>query len=842
MSWKTLYVGPANFNADSWKTRAEYILPDLFAATGEDAQIHLLTARVPDFAREALEKLLERFGVQHYEMQSRYQKANRTERWIEEVTTFAQRIRPDVITNVFGSQWLGEVIAAAAAASGSRSVIRVPGDEIGSRLAMGVYQPGTEELRSALGAERAGFLAADRVIAMSPWEADRIRAAIGTPTDKVAVCIRGIDLERFRPPAMADEPKAPRRFLFVGRKSAEKGYDLVEAAARRVHEVRPDVEFVFVGSFEPQRIDNRTYLGWVETQELPQLYQGVDAFVLTSRSEGFPQVVAEAMASGRPCILSRHLFGPVFQDGEDALLCELDEQDIARKILRLVEDPKLAARLARRSREIAESELDQQFWTRRYKAIMHLQPVQEATVFDRSGTSERAMPPEPGAIVPGATATRPRPRLLFVTPRPLGMIATPGTYLSVEGYAEHCEVEVVAKPVTSPGEIIVHTPSRALPTTLLDPDQEDFEERVKDVIRRFQPDILCVASWLRLPRLVRAVREEFPRVKICLEVKSPVLNPDPVKREQNLARWQRVENCFDAIIAPARGMVDTYLPNFRGPFLQHRSVLDYGRIAKKELEADIERVICRKLVFSGSLAPLRQIDRLLELIARLPLELRQSLQVDFYGDGSARADLERYADKLGLTGSVRFLGAVQQEKLFQLYRNYDAGIAWVPRELYDSAPSLKLIEYCAAGIAPVATSSGGHLLLREHGFHIDYFDEHDEQAFAHLLTRVSSEGVHAPRLRENIRLAEKFDYRSVIGEEILPFYQRIASPLTDRQPSAAPRRGVAAAPPSFEEAVQAWRQQARRDAAQIRRRAPGGLDYERSLHALRMRGQLPAKN
>lgn len=832
MSWKILFVGPANFNADSWKTRAEYILPDLFASAGADAELHLLTAKAPDFARESLRKLLAQFNVRHYEV-GRHQRSNRTEKWIEEVTTIADANRVGAITNLFGSQWLGEVIATAAKRTGAQSIIRVPGDEIGSRVAMGVYTPDTEEYREALEAERAGYVAAHRIIAMSPWEAQRIRTAIGTPTDKVTVCIRGVDLDRFHPLQAAAPDRPRKRFLFVGRKSAEKGYDLIEAAAQRVHAIDPTIEFVFVGNFEPQRIENRNYVGWVETRDLPQLYRSVDAFALTSRSEGFPQVVAEAMASGLPCILSRHLFSTVFEHGVDALLCDLSASDIAEQVLAIARDAELGSRLARRARNLAETALDQRIWTRRYEAIMHARPVEARTVFDH-GAGEAAAMPSPAE--PAAQPAANRPRLLFVTPRPLGLMATPGTYLSVEGYAEHCEVEVVAKPITSDGEIIVHTPSKPLPVTLLDPDQADFEECVIAVIRRFRPDVVCLASWLRAPRLIKAVRSTFPAVKICLEVKSPVLNPDPVRRAQNAARWERVEHCLDGIIAPSRGMVETYLPNYSGPLLQHRSILDYGKIGKRTFETD--RLVCRRFVFSGSLAHLRQIDKLLRLIAGLPADILRVMQVDFFGDGPARGELEALAREIGLEGTVRFLGAVQQAELFRMYREYDAGIAWVPTELYDSAPSLKLIEYCAAGIAPLATASSGHLLLKEHGFHIDYFDEHKEESFAELIAQVCSDGVDASGLCDNIRRAEKFDYRSVTGEEILPFYFGLSAP---RQKGSGVSPDAGAAQDSndlmISQAFAAWRTQTLRDAAaDVRDIAPGGgLMHERLLHAKRMR-------
>ncbi len=1194
MKPKILYVGPVNFNPDSWRTRADYILPDLFSALGTEVEVHVLTGPVPDFARERLQALGQRFGLHLHELPQEQSRTGRLERWVEAVSGLALTLRPGVITNVFGSQWLGRVITTAAERAGAKSILRVAGDEIGSRVALGVYEQDALGYVGNLIDERLGFVAADTVIAMSPWEAQRIRRAIGEATDKVVVCLRGVDLQRFTPGPYSGEA-TPRRFLYVGRKSAEKGYDLIEAAAKKVWEIDPSIEFLFVGDFPPQRIENRSYLGWVEAADLPALYARADALVLSSRSEGFPQVVAESMAAGLPCILSEHLFGSVFAHGRDALLFPLSAQALAEQILNLANDPLLARRLARRSREIAEALLDQRAWQRRYAALLQLQPVQDQTVFDRRQAAAAAPAPlaagglprvafitprifgmmgtqgsyglarafaavaptlvisrqeagatalpivagddgirrhhridfsspdageriaallaefepdivhyvndhswvkvlpvlkarypaaryvmdfktpllaqgakreslheaaareapqvdlvvalskdiaetwipdcarpvltyplgieldaiprrteapgtlpgpvrfiyvgqlhplrripllleyvaalDPGlkehftldlygagggeeeidaqierlglggcvtrkpplpqpelfalmgtydcgiawvprevyneapslkfleyaaagigviasdtlahrrnleqgfdvplfeenaesfgravrtamegqevrqqlvrnaravrrfgfdwivrnVLLPEFTTLRDKPpaeaapeaaprRLLFVSPRPLGLMATPGTYLSVEAYAEHFEVEVVAKPVQSPDEIIVHTPPESIRTTLLDPLDAHYARDVAEVVRRFRPDIVCLGSSAGVHRLIKGLRQEFPDVPITLEVKSPMVIPSEKKRARAESEWQQVRGAVDAVIAPARGMAETFLGDMEQPFLRHRSIIDFHGIEKKTF--DSPRLVCRKFVFSGSLSKLRKIDKFLKLLARVPRDVRSGITVDFFGDGPDREEFVQLHRRLGLEGCVRFLGAIPQAELFTRYREYDAGLAWVPTELFDSAPSLKLIEYCASGLAPVATASSGHLLLKEYGFQVDYFEE-NEQSFAQTLTRMCTEGVASAPLLENVRNAEKFDYRSVIGNEIVPFYNEICGTqdrgARERRPAGVP---AAAARPVI--ATREGKADAARQPTSLQRNA---LLHERALHARRV--------
>lgn len=89
---------------------------------------------------------------------------------------------------------------------------------------------------------------------------------------------------------------------FVGRLVPKKGYDLIYAAS--------DASYctLFVGSGEvPEEMKknpNVIFLGQRSPEELREIYQLSDLFLLPSRDEGFPLSVQEAMATGLPIIVS----------------------------------------------------------------------------------------------------------------------------------------------------------------------------------------------------------------------------------------------------------------------------------------------------------------------------------------------------------------------------------------------------------------------------------------------------------------------------------------------------------------------------------------------------------
>jgi glycosyltransferase involved in cell wall biosynthesis len=380
---KVLYVGPLGFRPGVWETRASYIFPNLFDPILEDTEIVLLTGRIPDFARPTLSALCKKYFIQHRESDPKKGKITPHDYWYDEIYKAARSKRPDIITNIFAPATLGKAMSLVGKSFGARVVLRVAGDEIGSRIAMGLYDDNHEFMVQDIQNESSGYKLADSIIVMSPWEQERV-AFMLPPAErtKIKICIRGIDLSRFKYGYKNYYINPVSRYLFVGRKSKEKGYDLLETAAKTVLKKNAHIEFVFAGSFDKAIYENRNYIGWVDDNNLPKIYEESDAFILCSRSEGFPQVLAEAMASGLPCIISKHLFENFFRDKKNALLVGLDAEDIANAVLNLHNNPGLASNLSEQSRKFAEQKLDKKIWAGLYKKLLLGENMPEKTLFE----------------------------------------------------------------------------------------------------------------------------------------------------------------------------------------------------------------------------------------------------------------------------------------------------------------------------------------------------------------------------------------------------------------------------------------------------------------------------
>jgi glycosyltransferase involved in cell wall biosynthesis len=87
--------------------------------------------------------------------------------------------------------------------------------------------------------------------------------------------------------------------------------------------------------------------------DLPGLYAALDAVVLTSRNEGTPVALIEAMAAGPPVVATRvGGVSDVIEDGRTGLMAPAaDAAAVAASISSILEAPNLARNLVRRGRE-----------------------------------------------------------------------------------------------------------------------------------------------------------------------------------------------------------------------------------------------------------------------------------------------------------------------------------------------------------------------------------------------------------------------------------------------------------------------------------------------------------
>ena len=168
------------------------------------------------------------------------------------------------------------------------------------------------------------------------------------------------------PPPGSRNPKDPPVIVAIGRLVAQKGFDMLLDAFAKVAAGHPRWMLEIWGegpdlaALERHRDglglrDRVTFAG--RTGRPYDVLRGASIFVLSSRREGFPTVLGEAMACGVPVVSFDCPSGPreLIRDGTDGILVPAEDVDaLAAGLERLIRDPELATRLASRATEVVD--------------------------------------------------------------------------------------------------------------------------------------------------------------------------------------------------------------------------------------------------------------------------------------------------------------------------------------------------------------------------------------------------------------------------------------------------------------------------------------------------------
>lgn len=151
----------------------------------------------------------------------------------------------------------------------------------------------------------------------------------------------------------------------IGRLVKQKGFDRLLEAWRRVCDDFPNWRLAIIGAGPDEAelkglaetLDVQYSVDFVPPQKkLGAVYQHAQVYAMTSRAEGFPMVLLEAMASGLPAV-SFNCTGPdvIIRDGIDGFLVKQnDTERFAKKLTELLENESLRKEFGEKARGVVE--------------------------------------------------------------------------------------------------------------------------------------------------------------------------------------------------------------------------------------------------------------------------------------------------------------------------------------------------------------------------------------------------------------------------------------------------------------------------------------------------------
>ena len=171
-------------------------------------------------------------------------------------------------------------------------------------------------------------------------------------------------IPNFLLPLKKSKTSRKKRIITVGRLSKEKDQKIIVQAFAFLNQKYPDWELLFIGDgpereFIEKEISKYSLeksvkiLGWKKDPH--KIITESEIFVLTSKFEGFPNALMEAMALGCACISTDCPAGPreIIQDGENGILIPVgDINSLSLNIERLIKEPKFRRRLGKNAQKV----------------------------------------------------------------------------------------------------------------------------------------------------------------------------------------------------------------------------------------------------------------------------------------------------------------------------------------------------------------------------------------------------------------------------------------------------------------------------------------------------------
>ena len=151
----------------------------------------------------------------------------------------------------------------------------------------------------------------------------------------------------------------------VGRLTSQKGFDCALQIFSIIHKRKPLAKMHIVGEGPDRKAlgvlahslhieDDITFISKIE--DLTEIWQSADILLFPSRYEGFPNVLAEAMAHGLPAVSFNCLTGPsdLINHGENGYLVDVGDVICASELtVRLLEHHDLRNQLGSRAMNVA---------------------------------------------------------------------------------------------------------------------------------------------------------------------------------------------------------------------------------------------------------------------------------------------------------------------------------------------------------------------------------------------------------------------------------------------------------------------------------------------------------
>jgi glycosyltransferase involved in cell wall biosynthesis len=370
-------------------------------------------------------------------------------------------------------------------------------------------------------------------------------------------------------------------------------------------------------------------------------------------------------------------------------------------------------------------------------------------------------------------------KIAFITRTIFGALGTSASYMLPAYANKKHDVLVLSPSDPNSGETVVYKNHNLNVIDTYNSNRKQQIANAAHALLNFHPDVIHLFYHKTCHEYPVMLRHLFPDTRWVVDFRSPLMifQKDRHSRLKLRLKAFLVQLFVDRITATSKAILKTHLRFRLKPYSKLPFGIDLNAFPKTK-HSGLPPKGAKRFVFAGNVAKAR---RLPLLVKGFKAFLRQSdveAILDIYGTGNGMKELRRTIHNENLERIVNLKGFLPQPDLFKKLCTYDVGIAYVPNQQLDVAPSLKAIEFAAAGLPVIASDTFGHrACITKDGMQLILFKNkiHD---LADSLHRLYNQGISPEIISANRRVVSRFDWRTIVDKDLLPAYASVMQKKT----------------------------------------------------------------
>ena len=361
--------------------------------------------------------------------------------------------------------------------------------------------------------------------------------------------------------------------------------------------------------------------------------------------------------------------------------------------------------------------------------------------------------------------------IAFITRTVFGALGTSASYMLPAYANEKHNVLVLSPNDPKSGETVVYENPDLDVIDTYHPNCQQQLANTAHALGNFRPDVIHLFYHKTCHQYPVMLRHLLPNARWIVDFRSPLMIFQKGRQSRLMLRWKAffLQFFVDSITATSKSILKTHLPLRLRPYSKLPFGIDLNAFPNPR-QGGLPSEGAKRFVFAGNIAKARRLPLLVRGFKAFLRQSNAEALLDIYGTGNGMNELRRTVHNENLESVVNLKGIEPQPELFKKLCSYDAGIAYVPNQQLDVAPSLKALEFAAAGLPVVASDTLGHRAsAAKDGMQLILF-KNNIQDMADSLHHVYNKGISPEVISANRQAVSRFDWHTIVEKDLLPAY------------------------------------------------------------------------